>query len=267
MWKLRSLGYRTDLFVCGFDGIVEDRGRYIVVRTPASPQFIWGNYLLYPDAPTAADHATWVADHARELPDTKIKLLAWDRIGEKGELTAFLDDGFALDDGTILTLTPDRLTKPAKHASDVEVGPVRTDRDWADMVETLLAAYAPKRSGSLDELRTFLVEQLALYRRMQDARFGQWYAARIGGEMACALGLVRDGELGRFQLVGTDPRFARRGACSTLVHDVASRGFAEGATMLVMAADATYHAARVYESVGFREAEHLYAVVKRPPAE
>ncbi len=43
-----SLGYRTDLFVRAFDGVVEDRGRHIVVRTPSNPGFWWGNFLLYP---------------------------------------------------------------------------------------------------------------------------------------------------------------------------------------------------------------------------
>ena len=82
-----SLGYRTDLFVRAFDGVVEDRGRHIVVRTPSNPGFWWGNLLLYPDAPDAADaraaerghEGSWLDDHARELPDIKAKLLAWDR--------------------------------------------------------------------------------------------------------------------------------------------------------------------------------------------
>ena len=46
MRPLRSVGYRTDLFVCAFDGVVEERDRYVVIRTPSNPSFWWGNYLL-----------------------------------------------------------------------------------------------------------------------------------------------------------------------------------------------------------------------------
>lgn len=75
---------------------------------------------------------------------------------------------------------------------------------------------------------------------------------------------MRCGDLGRFQLVGTDPRFARRGVCSTLVHDASRWALTElGVDALVIAADAEYHAARVYESVGFRPTERLCALVKR----
>jgi hypothetical protein len=51
MWKLRSVGFVTDLFLVAFDGVIEDKGRYVVVRTPSNPDFWWGNFLLYPEAP------------------------------------------------------------------------------------------------------------------------------------------------------------------------------------------------------------------------
>jgi hypothetical protein len=272
MWELRSLGYRTDLFVCAFDGIVEDRGRYIVVRTPSNPGFWWGNYLLYPDAPGAraaerGHDGSWLDDHARELPNISATLLAWDRPdGTRGEVEPFLSDGFELDEGKILTATSADLQRAPRHASDVEVIPLRDDADWSGAERALTNAFAANRSGTLEDLRDFVVRQCARYRAMQERALGQWYGARVDGEIAAALGVVRDRELGRFQLVGTDPRFAGRGVCSTLVHDAAQLTLArpEIAT-LVMAADAHYHAAKVYESVGFRPTEHLVAIIKKPP--
>ena len=79
--------------------------------------------------------------------------------------------------------------------------------------------------------------------------------------------MVRTGEVGRFQLVGTDPAFARQGVCSTMVHHVARWGLEDQKLgTLVMAADESYHAARVYESVGFKRTESLCALIRKPPA-
>ena len=49
-----------------------------------------------------------------------------------------------------------------------------------------------------------------------------------------------------------------------LVHAAARHALEEGCSTLVMAADATYHAAKVYEAVGFRRTEHLMALLRKP---
>lgn len=266
MWELRSVAIRTDLFVTRFDGEVIDRGRYVVVRTPSNPHFRWGNYLVYPEPPDATSHPVWLEDHARELPGLDNVLLAWDRPdGARGEVDAFLRDGFEVDDGTTLTITTRDLVVPPRHDPSLEIAPIASDAHWDAAARVLTDAYAARPLGSVEGLRSFVVLQLARYRAMQERGLGQWYGAFAEGELAGVLGLVRVDErgLGRFQLVGTDPRFARRGVCSTLVHEVARRALHEqGLETLVMAADSTYHAAHVYESVGFRPTERLYAVMR-----
>lgn len=275
MWQLRSLCFRTDVFLTAFDGVVEDRGRYVVLRTPSNPSYWWGNFLLYPEPPDESAalrgaEGCWLDDHARELPDVQATLLTWDRPdGVMGEVEPFLRDGFEIDDGTVLTATSRDLVSPPRRNDDVIVAPLTSDAQWDDAVRTLTNAFAARRSGTLDELRAFMTRQLVRYRAMQSAQLGQWYGAYLGDDLAAVLGLVRVGTgsaLGRFQLVGTDPRFGRQGACSTLVHEVARRALEEqGFTTLVMAADADYHAAKVYESVGFRRTERLLSLLRKPP--
>lgn len=269
---LRSVGYRTDLFLVAFDGAVEERARYTVVRTPSNPDFWWGNFLLYPDAPGAragerGHEGSWLDDHMREFPDAKARLLAWDRPdGHRGELEAFLHEGFAIDESSILTATPASIHRPARWSGDVAVAALETDAHWAGAARALTNAFAPNRSGTIDDLRLFVERQLLRYRAMQAKGLGLWFGAFVGGEIAGALGVVRVGALGRFQLVGTDPRFGRRGVCSTLVHGAARHALDEmGVNELVMAADATYHAAKIYESVGFVATERLVALLRRPP--
>jgi predicted GNAT family acetyltransferase len=67
--------------------------------------------------------------------------------------------------------------------------------------------------------------------------------------------------VGRFQAVGTHPDHRRQGICATLVYETARRALATGrAVTLVMVADPDYHAARIYESVGFAAAEQQVGI-------
>jgi predicted GNAT family acetyltransferase len=71
--------------------------------------------------------------------------------------------------------------------------------------------------------------------------------------------------LARFQSVETHPRARGQGLAGTLVHVVSQFGFTElGAHTLVMVADPTYSAIRIYRSVGFEETE-TQLQVERPP--
>lgn len=268
MWSLRSLFFRTDLALTEFDGEVIDRGRYLVLRTPSNPSYQWGNFLLYPEPPDAGSRRVWLDDHARELPGVASVVLSWDRPdGALGEVEAFVQDGFAVDDGVVLTASAGDLIAPARSSDTIVVAPLETEAHWREAARALTNAFAPRRSGTLEDLRTFVVRQLERYRAMQAREVGQWYGAFVDGELAGTLGLVRvDGELGRFQLIGTDPRFGRRGVCSTLVYRVAHRALEEqGFTRLIMATDGEYHAANVYESVGFRRTERLFSLIEKRP--
>ena len=271
MRPVRSLGYRTDMFIASFDGIVEDRGRYVVIKTPSNPGFNWGNYLLYPDPPdTAASRrgheGSWLDDFDRELGGfAETTLLGWDRDdGAAGDLDGFIAQGFEVDTGSILVATKDSLVRPPRFNDDVIVEPLRTDASWEAAAVVLVRAFTQRLPPGVtgDAQREFVAKQLPRYRAMQDAGIGQWFGAYLGGELAATLGLVRMGAIGRFQLVGTDPRFARQGVCSSLVHEVARLGLEDDLERLVIAADASYHATAVYESVGFVRTETLAALVR-----
>jgi ribosomal protein S18 acetylase RimI-like enzyme len=269
VWPLRSSLFRTDVFLTAFDGEVHDRGRYLVLRTPTNPTYHWGNFLLYPDPPTADAFPTWLEDHARELPEHPHVILSWDRPeGVTGETDAFVRAGFEVDDGVVLSATKQGLIRSKRVREEIAVAPLETDAHWEEASRVLTNAFAERRTGSLDDLHAFVVRQLERYRAMQSRGLGQWYGAYVDGAMASTLGLVRvdASELGRFQLVGTDPRFANRGACSTLLYEVARRALEEqGFETLVLAADGGYHAVKVYESVGFRPTERLFSLMRKAP--
>ncbi|MEZ4659548.1 MAG: hypothetical protein R2911_18465 [Caldilineaceae bacterium] len=95
---LRSLGYQTDLIFPRFDGIILDRGDYLVVQSPANPLYYWGHFLLFAAPPEPGDFIHWqqlFAEEFRTLPHVKHIALGWDAPdGAQGEIQPFLDAGF-----------------------------------------------------------------------------------------------------------------------------------------------------------------------------
>ena len=75
------------------------------------------------------------------------------------------------------------------------------------------------------------------------------------------------GGRGRFQVVDTAAAHRRKGICSRLVVEAADRAARlHRADRFVIAADPSYHALGLYESLGFRRAERVAGVCRHPPA-
>jgi len=94
---------------------------------------------------------------------------------------------------------------------------------------------------------------------------GNWYGAFLNNELVADCGLFIFDKVGRFQSVGTHPAFRGRGICGNLVHHVSHEALANRkAEVLVMCADPEYHAARIYESVGFKPTEKAIGLCRWP---
>ena len=105
---------------------------------------------------------------------------------------------------------------------------------------------------------------MAQYREMIAAGMGDWFGAFLDGELVADMGLFVEDGIGRFQSVKTHPVYRRRGICGTMVHDVARCGLEKmGAETLVMIVDAEYHAATIYESVGFGPTERIVGIERK----
>jgi hypothetical protein len=259
-----SLETRTDLIFHREAGNVADRGEYIVVETPSSPNYYFGNLLYYKHPPRAGDFERWRATFLREfanVPRVRHETFKWDvRDGDTGDVAPFLDAGFQYESS--VTLLAGRVTPPPKVNADVEVRRITTDEDWSAVTEVHVLCRHP--AWGVDEYREHFAGQSRMYRRLERAGRGGWYGAYLGGELAGSLGLFSDGDVGRFQAVATHPDFRRRGVCGTLVYEVSRRALDGGLRTLVMVADEFYHAARIYESVGFGPREKSGAVCLQP---
>jgi len=258
---INSLGYRTDLFFPRFDGQVIDHCDHLAIRTPANPTFYWGNFLLFAAPPVEGDLERWRSLFAQEVgtpPTVRHLAFGWDGVkGEVGEIETFLEAGFTLDDSVVLTTR--EVIRPAKYSDEVTVRVLAEEWEWEAALQNQVACRGPEHDGA--GYLTYATRQMARYHAMARAGLGSWFGAFLGDRLVADLGVFVEDEVGRFQAVGTHPAFRRRGVCGALVHQAALHAMGNmGAGVLVMRADAHYHAARIYESVGFAPVERQMGV-------
>ena len=263
--NLKSLGYKTDLFFARWGGEVQDRGNYTVIRTPSNPTYYCGNFLLFERPPEDGDFESWMRLFAEEIgtpPTTEHVMFGWDTPGgEAGYAQPFLDAGFALD--LCVVLTTEAVHRPLKYHEEVSVRPLKEDREWEGALQNQIACREP--GHALEGYVTFKARQMARYRELAQSGKGEWFGAFLDGNVVADLGVFVEDGVGRYQAVGTHPDYRRRGICGALVHQAGRYAFERlGAKTLVMVADEAYHAARIYETVGFRPTERQASLCRWP---
>jgi GNAT superfamily N-acetyltransferase len=255
--QVQSLGYRTDLIFPQFDGQIIDRGSYLVILTPNNPTFHWGNFLLFEQPPQPGDLENWKDLFAREISarfKTEHLAFGWDTIaGETGEIKPFLDAGFDMSQSVVLAAR--QLNLPPKYNHEVAIRPLTETWEWEQALRNQITYRDPQYP--LESYQPFKENQMQRYRQMSEAGLGHWFGAFLGKELVADLGLFASGKLGRFQHVSTVPAYQRRGICGALVYQAGSYALQHmQLETLVMVADENYHAAQIYESVGFKPKEH-----------
>lgn len=112
-----------------------------------------------------------------------------------------------------------------------------------------------------DYYEAFKTEQMKQYRKMSEDGLGNWFGAYLGEKLVGDLGIFYENDIGRYQNVGTHPEYRKKGICGTLVYEAGNIAFRDyDVNYLVIEADPEYHAARIYESVGFKKSETNYSL-------
>ena len=255
--EVHSLGYRTDLIFPKFDGEIIDRGAYLVILTPSNPTFYWGNFLLFPNPPGKDDFGNWKRIFAEEI-DSRLNVehmaFGWDSVeGQLGEVKPFLDEGFNLNQSVVLDTHQVKI--PPKYNREVMIRPITEDWEWEQAIQNQIACRPPE--FSLQGYQVFKRGQMERYRQMTRAGLGVWVGAFLEKQLVADLGVFVTDKIGRFQQVETHPEYRRRGICGTLVYRASCYALEHmGVNTLVMVADENYHAAKIYESIGFKPKEH-----------
>ena len=258
---VRSLGYRTDLMVRVLEGSeVDDRGDYLVVRSPGNPSYWWGNFLLLAP-PEPGQAARWLAAFASEFPVARHVALGIDvteiSAVDTGEYVAA---GLRLQMSAVLTAQD--LTGPPRPNETAVYRALAGDDDWRQAALLRAAVNAGEPGGDPD----FLTARIATERAVTEAEHGCWFGAFVDGDLVAQLGLITDGSgVARYQNVETHPGWRGRGLAGTLVWQAGLQGLdALGASTLVIVADPYADAIRVYRSVGFTDAETQVGFERQP---
>jgi ribosomal protein S18 acetylase RimI-like enzyme len=270
----QSLVWATSIDVLPPDHVVQRRDGYLVVRSPGNPTHYWGNLLLFDDPPAAGDGERWEALFEQTFADeprVRHQTFAWDQTGDvRGAMdTEFVDRGYNTELTVGMIAAPDEIHLHPRANREVEVraGDPRpgADEQWWDQVIEIQVAARDAERFEEESNRVFVRARQAELRAMFGAGAGAWYVALDGDVVAGSMGIVVTAGRGRYQAVDTAITHRRRGICSRLLVDAARHATATyGATRLVIAADPDYHAAGIYESVGFRPVERVCGVSRHP---
>ncbi len=260
--EIRALAHATDVDVLPATSVVLDRGSYCVVRTPTSPSYYWGNFLLFRAPPRAGDRIAWEAAFRRELGSDEERgsrhiALGWDVVdGELGAAESeFGAAGYVVDRTVALVAGPAELRAHPRASAEVTIrrldpAPGRDQSAWRAVTELQVAGREPGHEES--EYRRFTERQMADRRHRFLTGNAGWYVAELDGVVVASCGIVVTDGRGRFQAVDTAEAHRRRGIASRLVVEVGREAFTElGATRLVIVAEEGYHATALYESLGF----------------
>ncbi len=263
-----SLLAATDVDVLPDTAIVEDRGRYVVVRTPSNPGYHWGNFLLFRQPPVPGDRERWETAFVAEFGAERAYwhcALCWEPPGDDGAaVEEFIESGgYDADRAVALVATPDELVDHPRSNRHVTIHVLDPDGDaetWHDVVELQVAAREPAHAEA--PYREFAVQRMEDRRERFRAGDGAWLVARTpAGELAASCGLVVTNGRCRFQAVDTFEPHRRQGIATRLVHDAGRLAIDRfDADHLVIGADANYHALPLYESLGFTVRERSLAV-------
>lgn len=271
-----SLGWRTDLIFARFEGVIEERGDCIVVRTPANPLYYWGNFLLLPVPPRDDGLAHWlqrfdeeVGCHTRESGHVA---LGFDASRPHEPLISWQRAGFEIFESVALKLEPGQLRPGAR---DLPMGFHFAPLDLQDPAQLEAALNLQCTANEADAMgyermgyREHRFRQLQRYAAMEAAGLGHWLGVWRGHELVADCGLFRDGrdgQLSRFQHVTTHPAWRRRGLCTAMVKAACRFGFEQqGLQMLVMCADPAEVAISIYESLGFVRECRYFGMQRRP---
>jgi ribosomal protein S18 acetylase RimI-like enzyme len=272
----RSLVWATSIDVLPPEHVVRREDGYLVVRSPINPTHFWGNLLLFDEAPAAGDGERWEALFTAAFADdprVTHRTFAWDRTDDaRGAVDSeFRARGYDVDLSVGMIASPGEIHPHPRANREVEVkaldpragGP--DEAYWEQVLQLQAAGRDPDSSETEEAYRVFTRARQAELRGMFRAGLGAWYVAIDGESVAASLGIVVTGGRARYQAVDTAIAHRRRGICSRLLVEGARHAVVTyGATRLVIVADPDYHAAAIYESVGFRPVERVCGVC-RPP--
>ena len=232
---------------------VTDHSDYLTIRTPANPEFWWGNFLLLPARAAQGEAGQWLSLFTAEFPAAAHVALGLDITSDDGaDLADYAAAGLDVQRDTVLTTQA--LREPPHPNRAAACRPLAGDGDWRQSAR--LQGLCDAEDG-VPASHAFTDARNHARRGLTEAGHGAWFGAFLGDELVSQLGVIsgRD-RIARYQDVGTHPGARRQGLAGTLVWNGGRYAIDHlGARTLVIVADPREAAIRVYRSAGFTDRE------------
>ncbi len=240
----------TDLAVDRLSGAeVTDAGDHLVVRTPANPDYHWGNFIQVttgdPD-----DAERWLQLFAHHFPEATHRAVG---LPGPSAQQPWTDRGLRED--VVESLTLRGVPSPTDLPAGYTVAPLTDDAAWEARLRAELHENAVSGEYPADEYAAFMTNRIAARRDLVDAGHARWLGAWTShGELAASMGIVvlpGEPRRARYQSVLTHPEHRRRGLARHLLQVTGQWAAARGAEELVIVADDGSVAGRLYRGAGF----------------
>ena len=242
-----SPGWKTDLAILALGGSEILRfDDHLVVKTPANPDYHWGNCLLVLDPNSIDMSEKWVERYRSVFPDKN-----WIAIGlpqMPSSSTAWEEYGITLEQLNVLSAT----SLPKSHPlPDGYTSRHFVERDWETLTRREIASLLVEGGYEPAAIEAFVIEANASRQRLCSTGDAAWFGAYLEEELVASLGIVKCGDTARYQSVETDEAHRRKGLASHLLGLAASWSQNQGCQSWVIVTEATNAAGRIYRRAGF----------------
>ncbi len=238
---------------------VTDKGSYMVVRTPERPDYYWGNYILMASAPGPDSYARWMDIFESEIgavSETGYVAITWDRPGGQGHTSQFTENGFDLQ--TSVILSSDCVHAPPKFNSHVTIRPLQTESDFDQAIDVHFTPGWEYFSDDKEQME-FLQDSAKDFRKFIDAGSAISLGAFLDDKLTAVVEMYYSDRLCILGSVVTHRDYRRQGICSSLTYNACQYALTQlNCRLLTLEADEDYHAAKIYESIGFCPTEKIY---------
>lgn len=258
MYQFKSLGAQTNFLMDSFLAETDERDEYFVIQTPSRPTYFWGNYILMKQPPTLGCFKKWIDIYEKEIgkrDNLGFCSITFDYDPDKTfDTSEFNDNGFRV--GVDKILVADKVIRPRKINEELIIKEYDLSNHIKEYVE--LHFDPDWIYGSETEQMEFITGQGKEFASLIKKNSAKRYGGFLNGKLIADLGIYWDDNVVRFNSISTHSLYRRQGACSTLVYKV-SKSLLEQFPLkkLVMQADEDYHAAGIYESIGFNQTDKV----------
>jgi GNAT superfamily N-acetyltransferase len=254
-------GWATDLAILELTGsVLEHHEDHVVVRSPAHPDFHWGNFVVVTDADAVDDAPRWVGAFRAAFPDVGWVAVGLPRMPVDRDRWLGLGLELVLDEVLVTRSLPRPTPRPAGYT----VRPLDGE-DWEQDLARAIAANEKTDEHDPAEFERFARGQVGARRDLCDRGVGAWFGAFSDDVLVADLGIVRCGRTARYQDVSTDEGHRRRGLASHLLGVAAQWAAERGCDQWVIVTEATNPAGRVYRNLGFEPGAGAVQAYRKPP--